>query len=172
LSRDPRIILENRTMTLFKSLSTAIGAAMALALTGAAAFAAVGQSPDQAAVQAVTDNWGATFARGDLAAISKLYTDEAKLLPPNGAPVSGRAAILAYFEKNLRPVMPASIKFTSYEIYGGGSAATSVSRMEMFDAKGRVVERGKQTIVLLKQDGRWKIHRDMWSDDTPVARTN
>jgi uncharacterized protein (TIGR02246 family) len=159
-------------MTLTKLLTHAAGVSAALALIGARASAATAHPLDEAAVKAVTETWGATFARGDLVTISKLYTDDAKLLPPNATPVSGREAILAYFEKNLRPVMPASIKFTSYEIYGADAAATSVSRMEMYDAKGRVIERGKQTIILLKQDGRWKIHRDMWSDDTPPGRAN
>jgi len=165
-------MLIGKAMPLSKLLTRAAGVSAALALIGAGASAATAHPPDEAAVKAVTETWGATFARGDLAEISKLYTEDAKLLPPNEAPVSGRTAILAYFEKNLRPVMPASIRFTSYEIYGGGGAATSVSRMEMYDAKGRVVERGKQTIVLLRQDGRWKIHRDMWSDDTPPGRAN
>jgi uncharacterized protein (TIGR02246 family) len=159
-------------MTVTKLLTGAAGASAALALTGAGAFAAAASLPDEAAVKAVTETWGATFARGDLAAISKLYTDDAKLLPPNEAQVSGRAAILAYFEKNLRPVMPASIKFTRYEIYGGAGAAASVAHMEIYDAKGRVIERGKQTVVLVKQGGRWKIHRDMWSDDTPPGPAN
>ena len=33
-------------------------------------------TPDEAAVREVTETWGATFARGDLAAISKLYTND------------------------------------------------------------------------------------------------
>lgn len=156
-------------MTMTKPLTWTVGVSAALALTGAGAFAAAAPSPDKAAVKAVTETWGATFARGDLTAISNLYTDDAKLLPPNEAPVSGRAAILAYFEKTLRPVMPASIKFTRYEIYGGPDAAASVAHMEMSDAKGRVIERGKQTVVLVKQGGHWKIHRDMWSDDAPAG---
>ena len=154
------------TKATFSSL--ALGAATALAISGAPAFATTVRSPDEAAVKAVTESWGASFARGDLKAISHLYTDDAKLLPPNDTAVSGRPAILAWFEKNLRPAMPASLKFSRYEIYGGGDAATSVSELEMYDGKGHVVERGKQTIVLIKQNGRWKIHRDMWSDNAPA----
>lgn len=155
-------------MTKSKPASNLLGATTALALLCAPAFATTVHSPDEAAVKAVTERWGATFAKGDLKAISLLYTDDAKLLPPNDTAISGRAAILAFFEENLRPALPASIKFSHYEIYGGGSAATSVSEMEMRDGKGHIVERGKQTIVLVKQNGEWKIHRDMWSDNTPA----
>ncbi len=155
-------------MTKTLSVCYALGASMALALLCWPVFATTSHSPDEAAVKAITETWGATFAKGDLKAISRLYTDDAKLLPPNGTAISGQAAILAWFEKNLRPTLPARIKFSHYEIYGGGEAATSVSEMEISDTKGHVIERGKQTIVLVKQNGQWKIHRDMWSDNTPA----
>ncbi len=159
-------------MTQTKPISHLLGALMALALQCAPAFAAPVNSPDEAAVKAVTERWSATFAKGDLKAISLLYTDDAKLLPPNETAISGRAAILAYFEKNLRPDLVSSAKFSHYEIYGGGDAATSISELAMYDGKGHIIERGKQTIVLLKQNGEWKIHRDMWSDNTPVKTGN
>lgn len=159
-------------MTKSKPASYLLGAATALALLCAPAFATTVHSPDEAAVKAVTERWGATFGKGDLKTISLLYTDDAKLLPPNDKAVSGRAAILDYFEKNLRPALPASIRFSHYEIYGGGNAATSVSEMEMRDGKGHIVERGKQTIVLVKENGEWKIHRDMWSDNAPANTRN
>lgn len=159
-------------MIFTKPLSYFLGASMALALQCAPALAANAQSPDAAAVKAVTEQFAADLAKGDLKAISRLYTDDAKLLPPNDEAISGRPAILAYFEKTLRPDLVGGAKFEHYEIYGGGSAATSISQIQMLDGKGHIVERGKQTIVLLKQGGEWKIHRDMWSDNSPVSSQN
>lgn len=163
---------ETTIMTFTKPLSSFLGAAMALALHCAPALAASKQSPDAAAVKAVTEQFAADLAKGDLKAISRLYTDDARLLPPNAEPISGRAAILAYFEKTLRPDLVGGATFDHYEIYGGENAATSLSQIRMLDTKGQVIERGKQTIVLLKQDGKWKIHRDMWSDNSPAHTTN
>jgi ketosteroid isomerase-like protein len=155
-----------------KPVSYLLRIPMVLGLLCAPAFATTVHSPDEAAVKALTERFGAIFARGDLKAISLLYTDDAKLLPPNETAVSGRAAILAWFEKNIRPVLPARIRFSHYEIYGGGDAATSISEMQIYDGEGRIMERGKQTIVLVKQNGEWKIHRDMWSDNTPANAGN
>ncbi|MDF3625888.1 YybH family protein [Brytella acorum] len=159
-------------MTFTKPFSSFLGASMALALQCAPAMAASTQSPDAAAVEAVTEQFAAELAKGDLKAISHLYTDDARLLPPNADPISGRAAILAYFEKTLRPDLVGGAKFDHYEIYGGETSAVSLSQIRMLDTKGQVVERGKQTIVLLKQDGKWKIHRDMWSDNSPANTAN
>ncbi|WBO58963.1 MULTISPECIES: DUF4440 domain-containing protein [unclassified Acidocella] len=145
---------------------------MAFALQCVSAFAATIRSPDEAAVKAVTEQFAADLAKGDLKAISLLYTDDAKVLPPNATAISGRAAILAYFEKNLRPDLVARAKFDHYEIYGGDDAAASISELKMYNGKGDIIERGRQTIVLIKQGGEWKIHRDMWSDDTPAKVCN
>ncbi|MBF0888822.1 MULTISPECIES: YybH family protein [Gluconobacter] len=155
-------------MIFTKPFASFLGASMALVLQCAPAMAASTQSPDVAAVKAVTEQFAADLAKGDLQAISRLYTDDARLLPPNADPISGRAAILAYFEKTLRPDLVGGATFDHYEIYGGENAATSLSQIRMLDTKGQVIERGKQTIVLLKQDGKWKIHRDMWSDNSPT----
>lgn len=151
-----------------KPLSCFLALSLAFALHGSPALAASPQLPDTAAVQAVTEQFAADLAKGDLKAIARLYTDDAKLLPPNAEPVCGRAAILAYFEKTLRPDLIGGAKFDHYEVYGGSDAAISLSQIKMLDRKGHVVERGKQSIVLLKQGGIWKIHRDMWSDNTPA----
>ncbi|MCU4160920.1 DUF4440 domain-containing protein [Acidiphilium sp. AL] len=159
-------------MTKLKLVSYLMGALMAFTLQAAPALATAVHSSDDAAVKAVTEQFATDLAKGDLKAISRLYTDDAKLLPPNETAVSGRAAILTYFEKNLRPDLVARAKFSHYEIYGGGDAATSMSEMEIYDSKGRVVEQGRQIIVLIKQGGEWKIHRDMWSDNTPAKVCN
>lgn len=159
-------------MTKTKPISYLLGPLMALALQCAPAFAAAVYSPDEAAVKAVTEQFASDLAKGDLKAISLLYTDDAQLLPPNETAISGRAAILAYFEKNLRPDLVARAKFSHYEIYGSDDAAASISELEMYDGKGHIVERGRQTIVLTKQGGEWKIHRDMWSDDSPALVCN
>lgn len=156
-------------MTFTKPLSCFLATSMALALQCTPALAANTQSPDADAVKGVTEEFAADLAKGDLKAISRLYTDDAKLLPPNADPIFGRGAILAYFEKTLRPDLVGGATFDDYEIYGGEASAVSLSQIRMLDPRGQVIERGKQTIVLLKQDGKWKIHRDMWSDNSPTS---
>ncbi|MFT8814072.1 hypothetical protein [Acetobacter fabarum] len=69
-------------MTFTKPLSSFLGAAMALTLHCAPALATSKQSLDAAAVKAVTEQFAADLAKGDLKAISRLYTDDTRLLPP------------------------------------------------------------------------------------------
>ncbi len=129
---------------------------------------AAGASNGEAAIKAVTEHWAAAYGRSDLAEITGLYTADAKLLPDGSAAISGRDAIGRWFEQNLRPTLPGTITFGGYEIYANGQSASSVSQMEIRDAKGRVQTRGKQIVVLLKRNGQWKIHRDIWTSNGPV----
>ncbi len=149
-----------------KALVMSILAALALAT-----HAGDARPTEESAVIAVTETFRAHFAKGNLMEVSQLYTDDAMLLPPNETAISGRKEILAWFEKNMRPVMPARLSFHDYEIYGNGETATSVSWMEMYNDSGQIVLRGKQTVVLVKKHGQWKIHRDMWSEDMPSTPT-
>lgn len=142
----------------------ALLAATGLLLLSSSAFAANGD----AAVQAVTEHWAAAYGRSDLKEITGLYTADARLLPEGAPAVSGREAIGRWFEQNLRAGLPGTISFTGYEIYAGPQSAASVSNMVMRDAKGEVQLRGKQIVVLLKQNGQWKIHRDIWTTDGQV----
>jgi ketosteroid isomerase-like protein len=123
---------------------------------------------DAGSIKAVTERWAAEFGKGDLASISHMYTADARILPEGSAPVVGQVDILGYFEKNLRPGMPAEVSFSNYEIYGDDHVATCVTDLEIRDPKGHVGARGKQILVLLKQDGQWKIHRDIWTNNGPV----
>lgn len=74
-------------MTFTKPLSSFLGNLMALALQCAPAMAASTQSPDAAAVRAVTERFTAELAKCDHKAISRLDTDDARLLPPNKDPI-------------------------------------------------------------------------------------
>ena len=129
------------------------------------AVAAKSDSTDRAAVIAVTEHWAAAYRNGDLKAIAEMYTEDAKLMPEGSEAISGRSAIHQWFEKNPRPALPATIKFSDYEIYPASQWASSVSEVEIRDGGGKLKTRGKQILVLLKRHGQWLIHRDIWTNN-------
>ena len=132
------------------------------------AVAARSATTDRAAVIAVTERWAAAYGNGDLKAIAEMYTEDAKLMPEGSEAISGRSAIRQWFEKNLRPALPATIKFSNYEIYPASQWASSVSEVEVRDGSGHLKTRGKQILVLLKRHGQWQIHRDIWTNNGPA----
>lgn len=131
------------------------------------AIAGGAQSRAETAIKAENARWAEAYARGDDEAISSLYTDDGMLLPPGEERVAGRKAISAYF-KNIRgKAAPGTVSFSHFEFYGNDLMMTEISNDEIRDHQGKLVARGKQTLVFLKQNGRWKLHRDMWSANGP-----
>jgi len=135
-----------------------------------AAPAAAGDSPrpPEAAIKAENARWADAFARGDYEAIGRLYTRDGTLLPPGGDKVTGSRAITAYFANGYAGSKPDTVTFSHYEFYGNDRIVTEVSDAEIRDHDGKLKSRSKQILVFLKQDGAWKLHRDMWNDYPPV----
>lgn len=105
----------------------------------------------------------------DAVAAANCYTEDATLLPPNEAPVTGRANIQQYWEGAIAAgafdVDVASISTGSH-----GDLGYEIGRFQMStkDAGGKVTtERGKY-IELLKrgEDGKWKSTHGIWNMDT------
>jgi ketosteroid isomerase-like protein len=40
----------------------------------------------------------------------------------------------------------------------------------MKDASGKQIDRGKYITVWKKQQGQWKLHRDIWNTSMPAAK--
>ena len=155
-------------MTKLQSLIRAFFGITTVFVVGSAAGAASAALTNRGAVIAVTEHWATAYASGDLKTIDDMYTDDAKLLPAGSEAITGRAAIAQWFERNIRPALPATIKFSKYEIYAADDWATSVSDIEIRDGNGHPTTRGKQILVLLKRHGQWLIHRDMWTNNGPT----
>lgn len=122
------------------------------------------QLPAEAAIKAENARWADAFARGDYEAIGRLYTRDGALLPPGGDKVTGGSAIASYFVKGYAGSQPGTVSFSNEEFYGNDRLVTEVSDAEVHDHEGKLVYRGKQILVFLKESGAWKLHRDMWND--------
>jgi uncharacterized protein (TIGR02246 family) len=105
----------------------------------------------------------------DAVAAANLYTEDATLLPPNEAPVAGRANIQKYWEGALAggafDVSVATISTGS-----NGDLGYEIGRFQMSIKMpdGTVtVEKGKYIELLQRgEDGIWKSTHGIWNADT------
>ncbi len=110
----------------------------------------------------------ATQAR-DSQADAALYTDDAVVLPPDQAPVVGRAAIVKFYQDfNASPARLVDETFTPRALLFCGDMIVDVSEFTghvEVPGKGLIPFHGKNMVVWKKDtDGDWKLQRDMWSD--------
>ncbi len=139
-------------------------------LTGLA-HAASPTSADEAALRAQTTSWEKAYNGGDAKAVAAQYAEDALLLPPGAPGVSGRAAILTFFTKDIADSKAAGAVFVlnpKTDVGVSGNMAWESGTYKV-TVKGAVVDTGKFLSVSRKKDGKWLYIRDTWNSDAPPA---
>ena len=135
----------------------------------AATMTIAAQGDARPAIEAANKQFIAAVAKGDAAALAGMYTTNAIAFPPNDEPAKGRAAI----QKLWQGVVASGIKgatLTTSEVETYGDTAHEVGSYEMKVEGGKVVDRGKYVVVWKREQGQWKLHRDIWNTSMPPAK--
>lgn len=105
----------------------------------------------------------------DAVAAANCYTEDATVLPPNEAPVSGRANIQKYWEGAVA-AGAFDVDVATISTGSNGDLGYEIGRFQMStkDSTGKVTtERGKYIELLkLGEDGKWKSTHGIWNVDT------
>ncbi len=120
-----------------------------------------------AAIRAADDNLESAFGQGDSEGVSGLYTEDGMLLPTGSDPVTGKAAIQAFWQG----AMDMGIKGLGLEIVeleDHGTTAIEVGNYILNSEGEEVIDRGKYVVIWKQEDGQWKLHRDIWNTNTPA----
>jgi uncharacterized protein (TIGR02246 family) len=136
---------------------------------GSTMFVDARQGDARGAIEAANKQFVAAFAKGDAAALAAMYTPGAMALPPNGEIAKGREAI----QKIWRGAIDGGIKavtLTTSEVESHGDTAHEVGNYEMKVDGGKVVDRGKYIVIWKREQGQWKLHRDIWNTNMPAAK--
>jgi len=143
-----------------------------LAVTASlAGLAHAAATADEAAIRAQTSSWEKAYNGGDAKGVAAQYADDALLLPPGASGVSGKAAILEFFTKDIATAKAAGAVFvlnpkTDVGVSGNMGWESGTYKVTV---KGAVVETGKFLSVSRKKDGKWHYVRDTWNADAPIA---
>jgi len=135
------------------------------------AASAADAASEVAALHAVDQTWVKAYNAGDVDTVVGLYDEHALLLPPGAPGANGRAAIRAYFAKDMAASAKDGIVFALGAKPDGGVSGNMgwVSGTYVVkDKSGRVLDVGKYLSVSTKKGGKWLYIRDTWnSDGTP-----
>jgi len=118
----------------------------------------------KAGISAGNKKFEEAVAKGDAAAIAKLYAEDAEVLPPDSPPKKGREAIQKEFSGLVAAFK--KITLTTHEVYPMGNLALEVSSWKLEDASGKGPE-GKYMVLWKKNGSTWQLYRDMWSENAP-----
>jgi len=125
---------------------------------------------DTAALRENVNRYVATSLAGDWDGWASQLTEDAIFLQPNGPAVEGRAAIRAWITAFAGM---ASFTATPVEIVGVSNVAYARGTYSFAmgpKAALQVSDTGKWLTVYEKQnDGSWRIKRNIWNSDQPLA---
>jgi len=110
------------------------------------------------------------FSGGDANAVAMNYTSNAKLFPANSDVVEGQPSI----EEFWGAVMGMGIKKAELETVSAeavGDMAVEEGRYKLFADGDMVVDQGKYIVTWKKEEGKWKLHRDIWTTSNPSPPT-
>jgi ketosteroid isomerase-like protein len=128
---------------------------------------------DLAALRAEIEAKNARFTdahtTGDSATIDQMFTTDARVLPPGGEAVIGRAAIARltqeYFESGVSEFTETTVDF-----YASGDLLIDQGNYTMVYGEPKVREVGKYLNVWKREGGEWRIYSNIWnaSPDLPT----
>lgn len=144
----------------------------------AAATLAGTPAPDVAAVrqtiEAANAKFSAAFVHGDTAVMIGTYADDALIMPPNGAVISGRDAIAKSIAGEVSAMKLSAFTLNTQDVIVAGDYAIETGSYAMTFAgkSGKPMQDvGKYLTVWKKQsDGGYKLIRDMFSSDKPLPK--
>lgn len=121
----------------------------------------------KAAIAASNKVYGQTFAKNDSATFVGCYTSDACINPSNAPQMCGKDAINAFFKGGVQMGIK-NVVLTTKEVMGSREAMVETGTYEIMVDGNKSVDKGKFIVVWKEENGKWKMHRDIWNTDMPV----
>ncbi len=112
------------------------------------------------------------IARGDAAACAAVYTEDAKILPPDSPVLTGKQAAQGLWQSIIdMGVKRVSLQTLELEEMGDGAVERGAATVEIQGEGGQTVQASAKFIVLWRRqaDGAWKWHWDCFNFDAPLG---
>jgi len=124
-------------------------------------------APDfKAVVESTAKDFGAALTAKDEGRIGAMYAKDAIAFPPNSDMMKGREAIQAFWKGLMDAGMTAQLEVLETE--SDGNLGVEVGKFNILGADGKMVDQGKYVVVWKKEDGAWKLYRDIWNTSMPA----
>ncbi len=107
-------------------------------------------------------------AKNDSTAFVNCYTDSCCLYAPNMPEICGKAGIGKFFSM-MQQMGTKGLGLSTKEVFIGNDIITETGTYDIQIANNKSVDKGKFIVVWKQANGIWKMHRDIFNSDMPVA---
>ncbi|QED36405.1 DUF4440 domain-containing protein [Antarcticibacterium arcticum] len=107
----------------------------------------------------------------DAAQLANLYTSDGQFMGNNMRSSSGKEAIQETFQNFLNNGI-AKVELEMLNLWGDEKMVVTEDAWKIFLEDGTQVDQGKAIVIWKKEDGTWKMFRDIINSDLPVPSPN
>jgi uncharacterized protein (TIGR02246 family) len=126
-----------------------------------------GQMKDKSAIGAVNQQFEKMFKSQNADGLAALYTLQGQVMPTNADFVTGRDNIRNFWSGAFKSGLTAA-KLTSVELTIHGETAIEIGKYVLKNAEGKQADQGKYIVIWQKENGDWKLHRDIFNSSVVV----
>ena len=108
------------------------------------------------------------LAKGDSVGVASVYSSDGAIMVSNVPSIKGRENLTAFWGGFIRSGAGA-VSLTTSEIWGDENYITEEGVFEIKAKDNSSTQKGKYLVLWKKEDGKWKLHRDMSSSDSPAV---
>ena len=101
------------------------------------------------------------FKRNDSVAVAAHYSSDAWAMPPNSEPAKG-GGIVSLWGGAMRMGVK-DLKLFTDDVTGNDEIVSETGRFEMYGDNNKLLDKGKYVVVWKKENGAWKMYRDIWN---------
>ena len=102
----------------------------------------------------------------NVAALDRVYTRNARILPPGTDMVSGREQIKQFWQAALDSMKIAAVSLQSVDVEDLGDTRVEIGRAELTPEGSAQSITVKYVVVWKREDGAWKWHVDIWNPNS------
>ena len=118
-------------------------------------------------IQQANSNLMNLLSKGDSVGFANCYTADAKFMVPNAPAAAGRNNIQSVVAGLINAgVIKLDLKLQ--DVWGTEALLAEEGEFTLASKEGTQLDKGKYIVLWKKEDGRWKLFRDIFNSDLPV----
>ncbi|HYZ33922.1 MAG TPA: DUF4440 domain-containing protein [Crenalkalicoccus sp.] len=105
----------------------------------------------------------AVIGRGDWAALERVYTADARILPPGAPMIEGRAAVTEFWRQAVAAMGLTGVGLHTVELRPEGDAAWEIGRAELTLRDAPAPVEVKYVVIWRREAAGWRWQVDIWN---------
>jgi ketosteroid isomerase-like protein len=118
-------------------------------------------------IESANQNVKELLAKGDSIGFANSYTADAKFMESNQPSIVGKPKIQSFWTKLIN-AGATNISLTTLEVWGNENYITEEGLYDFKSKDGAALGNGKYIVLWKKEDGKWKLHRDISNTNLPL----